>query len=164
MEAGLGPIRQSTLSVSPLLGSPGLRRFFVRSIAMDETESCVTSERPSRHGGSARAKKALVTRNQAEPDPSPAPIEVERSGGWMPPEDLRKAALAALAASGDVALNLHGIDHLDASALQILIALDAEQKRRQRNLQLTNASPRLRLWFEFAGVADLFSHNRAEQQ
>ena len=75
----------------------------------------------------------------------------------MPGEDLQKAALDALLAGVDVALNLDGIDHLDASALQILLALDAEQKKRERNLQLTNASPRLRQWFEFAGVVDRFS-------
>jgi anti-anti-sigma regulatory factor len=41
--------------------------------------------------------------------------------------------------------------------LQILLALDAEQKKRGRNLRLAKASPHLRQWFEFAGVADHFS-------
>jgi len=82
----------------------------------------------------------------------------------MPPEELREAALAALSANVDVALNLHGIDHLDASALQIFLALDVEQKKRNRNLQLINASPRLRQWFEFAGVVDLFFDDGAENQ
>ncbi len=75
----------------------------------------------------------------------------------MPPEDLRAAALAALSASGDVALNLQGIDHLDASALQILLALDTEQKKRGQNLHLASVSLHLRQWFDFAGVADHFS-------
>lgn len=75
----------------------------------------------------------------------------------MPPEDLRAAALAALSASGDVALNLQGIDHLDASALQILLALDTEQKKRGQNLHLASVSLQLRQWFDFAGVADHFS-------
>jgi anti-anti-sigma regulatory factor len=124
----------------------------------------MTTEHPSRRGGSAKAEKTRVTRNQKESDRSPAPIDVERSGGWMPPEELREAALAALSANVDVALNLHGIDHLDASALQIFLALDVEQKKRNRNLQLINASPRLRQWFEFAGVVDLFFDDGAENQ
>ena len=75
----------------------------------------------------------------------------------MPAEDLRKAALCALGAVGDLTLNLERINHLDASALQILLALDAEQKKRGQNLHLANASVHLRQWFDFAGAADHFS-------
>ena len=75
----------------------------------------------------------------------------------MPAEDLRQAALAALVAGGDVALNLDGIDRVDASALQILLALDAQQRKREQIIQLTNTSPHLRQWFELAGVVDRFS-------
>jgi anti-anti-sigma factor len=84
-------------------------------------------------------------------------IDVERSGDWMPVEDLRTAAQEAVTEGANVALNLDKVDHLDASALQILLALDIAQKKQGRNLQLTNASPQLRQWFEFAGVADHFS-------
>ncbi|MFY9853395.1 MAG: STAS domain-containing protein [Terracidiphilus sp.] len=124
----------------------------------------MTSERPNRQASSARPKKARVTKSQAEPELSPGAIDVERSGGWMSPEDLRESALTALSASSDVALNLQGIDYLDASALQILLALDVETKAREHNLQLTNASPLLRQWFEFAGVVDLHFRDLAEQQ
>lgn len=75
----------------------------------------------------------------------------------MPAEDLRVAAQAALARGADVTVNLYKVDHLDASALQILLALETEQKRRGQNLQLANASEHLRQWFGFAGVADRFS-------
>jgi len=122
----------------------------------------MTSERPNRHGEGSKAKKARVARTQAELEPSPAPIGVGRSGGWMASEDLREAALAALETGGDMALNLQGIDYLDASALQILLAFEAEQKKRGRNLQLSDASPQLRQWFEFAGVVDRFSMNERE--
>jgi anti-anti-sigma regulatory factor len=74
----------------------------------------------------------------------------------MPAEDLRVAALAAIEAGSDVAVNLAGVNHLDGSALQILLALDAEQKRRGQSLQLTNVSPHLRNWFELGGAADRF--------
>lgn len=124
----------------------------------------MTTEHPNRHVGNVRAKKTRVTRTPTESAPSPAAIDVVRSGDWMPSEDLRETALAALAANGDVSLNLHGLDHLDASALQILLALNAEQRKRNQNLQLINASPRLRQWFEFAGVVDLLFREGAEQQ
>ena len=74
----------------------------------------------------------------------------------MPVEDLREAALSAVNAGSDVTLNLDRVNHLDASALQILLALDAEQKKRGRNLQLTNASSHLQQWFEYAGAAHFF--------
>ena len=86
----------------------------------------------------------------------PIYIEVARSGDWMPAEELRKAALAASGESKDVTVNLGKVDHLDASALQILLALDAKQKRQGHHLQLANASAHLRQWFEYAGVAECF--------
>jgi hypothetical protein len=52
---------------------------------------------------------------------------------------------------------------LDAGALQVLLALDAEQRKRQRNLQLTNASSHLRQWFQFAGAVDLILVDRSER-
>ena len=55
-------------------------------------------------------------------------IYVDRSGDWMPAEELRAAALDALSQEKDVVLNLGNVDHLDASALQILLALEREQK------------------------------------
>jgi len=75
----------------------------------------------------------------------------------MSREDLRDAVLAALTASGDVALNLQGIGHLDASALQILLALDIEQKKQGRQLHLTNVSAHLRQWFDYSGAIDQFT-------
>lgn len=76
----------------------------------------------------------------------------------MPAEELREAALAALSRGKDVILNLDRVDHLDASALQILLALHAALKMRGQNLLLLKASPRLRKWFEFAGVDGRFFH------
>lgn len=82
----------------------------------------------------------------------------------MPVEELRESSLAALKEGGDVAINLAGVDHLDASALQILLALDSEQKRRGQKLELTNASPNLRQWFDYAGAAEQLFHSGADQQ
>jgi len=83
-------------------------------------------------------------------------MEVERSGTWMPADELRQAALVALANGNDIDLNLDKIEDLDASALQVLLSLDREQKRRGQRLRLINASARLLQWFEYAGVADCF--------
>jgi anti-anti-sigma regulatory factor len=62
-----------------------------------------------------------------------------------------------LQADSDVTVNLNNLDHLDASALQVLLALAAEQAKRGRILELANASAHLRQWFEFAGAAERFS-------
>jgi len=75
----------------------------------------------------------------------------------MPAEELWEAAQAAVSQGKDVTLNLDKIDHLDASALQILLALDEEQKKHGRHLQLANASSNLRYWFEYSGAAGYLS-------
>jgi len=74
----------------------------------------------------------------------------------MPAEELWEAAQAAVSQGKDVTLNLDKIDHLDASALQILLALDAEQKKKGLHLQLAKASSNLRDWFDYSGAAALF--------
>jgi anti-anti-sigma regulatory factor len=112
----------------------------------------------------AKVKKRDVSRLHARKEPVQTFIEVERSGDWMPVEDLREASLAASGAGNDVTVNLDRIDHLDASSLQILLALDVEQKKRGATLQLANLSPHLRQWFEFAGAAEHFFPHGAEQK
>jgi anti-anti-sigma regulatory factor len=84
-------------------------------------------------------------------------IRVERSGDWMPADELKAMALDALEAGKDVTISLDHIDHLNASALQILLALDAEEKNRRRCLELAHVSPHLRQWFDYAGASDQFS-------
>lgn len=74
----------------------------------------------------------------------------------MPAEELWKAAKAALNEGKDMTFNLDKIDHLDASALQILLALDAEQKKIGRHLQFERVSLNLRHWFEYSGAAAYF--------
>ena len=97
-------------------------------------------------------------KSTAEPQPGQnAVLVAQNSGQWLPAEDLKEMALKALAESRDISLDLSQIDHLDASALQILLALDLECKRAERVLHIENASPVLRQWFEYSGaVAALF--------
>jgi anti-anti-sigma regulatory factor len=119
-------------------------------------------DRSKQDARSTKARRARPGGLQAVQSLEPIYIEVERSGDWMPAEELRKAALAASGESKDVTVNLGKVDHLDASALQILLALDAEQKRQGRHLHLANASAHLRQWFEYAGVAECFLMNGPE--
>ena len=99
-----------------------------------------------------------------EPGPEQAVIDAERAGRWMPAEELREAALAATKQGQDLTLNLNGIDHLEASALQVLLAADAEQRQQGRHLVLSNASPGLRQWLEYSGAAERFFGDGAERQ
>jgi anti-anti-sigma factor len=79
-------------------------------------------------------------------------VEAVRDGDWLPAGDLRAAALEAAAADTDLALNLEGVDYLDGSCLQTLLALGRDQLKRERKLVLVHASPALRQWFDFAGA------------
>ena len=116
----------------------------------------MTIDRSNQDNRSTKARRARPAGLQTEQILEPIYIEAERSGDWMPAEELRTAALAASGESKDVIVNLGKVDHLDASALQILLALDAKQKRQGHHLQLANASAHLRQWFEYAGVAECF--------
>ena len=78
-------------------------------------------------------------------------IIVTREGEWLPPEELRAIALSAVDTDGNLTVNLEGVEHLDASALQMLLALAAERKKRGKGLRLANVSLALSRWFEYAG-------------
>jgi hypothetical protein len=99
-------------------------------------------------------------------------IHVAQGGEWIEAEDLRRQAMEQLgddAASGaesakpvagrrgDLVLNLGGVDHLDASALQILLAIQAEELLRGRRMQAINPSAQLKQWFEYAGAGGLLN-------
>lgn len=116
------------------------------------------------HEKSAKTSPVRLPEPQAEPNLEQQLIEVERSGDWMPAEELHASAVAAASSGKNVTLNLDRINHLDASALQILLALDADLKQRGRNLKLAKASPQLLKWFEFAGADNHFFHDGAQEQ
>jgi anti-anti-sigma regulatory factor len=114
------------------------------------------SDRSNPQSSRGKVKRTRATVSHQTPNLKGTSIDVERSGDWMPAGELREAALNALASGGDMILNLEGIGHLDASALQILLAIDVEQKKCGRSLQLANTSDPLQKWFEYAGVGDSF--------
>jgi len=116
----------------------------------------MTIKNSHRRDRNAKAPQSPSADLQLASKPERIIIDVDCSGEWMPPEDLRDASLSALAARSEVTVNLNGIDHLDASSLQILLALAAAQEGQGRPLQLENSSPQLRQWFAYAGAADKF--------
>ena len=91
-------------------------------------------------------------------------IDVERTGDWMPAEELNAAVLAATEGNSDLTLKIDPIDHLDESAMQILLPLRVEQMRRGQQLHLVNASPQLLRWFQLSGAADHLSLNQQDSQ
>lgn len=87
-------------------------------------------------------------------------INVTRDGDWLPPQEFRAIALSAAATEGNLTVSLRAVDHLDASALQILLALAAERKKRGKGLRLTDTSMALSRWFEYAGKRENISPER----
>lgn len=58
-----------------------------------------------------------------------------------------------------VVADLAGADHLDTSALQVLLALRSELNRHGGVLQLENASEAMARWFQYAGAGELLTDN-----
>jgi anti-anti-sigma regulatory factor len=98
--------------------------------------------------------------SEKKPTVTEAVIHVTREGDWLPPAELRTIALKAVDAEGDLTVDLQGVDHLDASALQILLALARERKLQGRTVILADASSSLAHWFEYAGGRENISHER----
>jgi anti-anti-sigma factor len=107
-----------------------------------------------------RLKRKQTGTREAKPTATETVINVTRDGDWLPPEEFHAVALSAAQADGNLTVNLQGVDHLDASALQILLALAAERKKRGRGLRLANASTPLSRWFEYAGGRENISAER----
>ena len=76
----------------------------------------------------------------------------ESSGDWIPPDLLQEAAIAAWRKGTDVKVSLESVEHLDASALQILIALAASLQRDSHKLELIDPPAALERWFRLTGA------------
>jgi anti-anti-sigma factor len=107
-----------------------------------------------------RLKRKPTGAGDTTPTATETVINVTRDGDWLPLEEFRAVALSAAQAEGDLTVNLEGVDHLDASALQILLALAAVRKKRGAGLYLANASTSLSHWFEYAGGHENISAER----
>lgn len=124
----------------------------------------MTTDRSSGNERRGKSRHTRAGKPQAEQAAGSTVIKVERSGDWLPVEEFRSAVLAAVESGSDVIIDLDKINHLDASALQVLLALVAEQKKRGRSLVMENSSSSLRHWFEYAGAAQHFFADGAKQQ
>jgi anti-anti-sigma factor len=113
---------------------------------------------------SIKTKRTKGAGSSLREDAEVAEVALGRSGESMSAEELKKVVLEALAEGKDILLDLDQVNHLDASLLQILLALNVEQTKRGRDLQLANASQLLRQWFEFAGATSDFFPAPTEQQ
>ncbi len=107
-----------------------------------------------------RLKRKHTDKRGQKPTVTETVINVTRDGDWLPPDEFRAVALSAAQADGNLTVNLQGVDHLDAGALQILLALAAERKKRGGGLCLANASTSLSHWFEYAGGRENISAER----
>jgi anti-anti-sigma regulatory factor len=87
-------------------------------------------------------------------------IHVTRDGDWLPPQEFLDIALSAAGTEGNLTVSLQAVDHLDASALQILLALAVERKKRGKGLRLADTSLALSRWFEYAGGRENISPER----
>ncbi|MFP5227346.1 MAG: STAS domain-containing protein [Acidobacteriota bacterium] len=107
------------------------------------------------------AKRARIRRSRTrQPEETGAArLHASRAGEWMEASAIRAWALEQFQSSGErtraLVLDLEGIDHLDASALQVLLAIGVEQRRRGGHLHLEQVSAGLRSWFGFAGATEL---------
>ncbi len=90
-------------------------------------------------------------------------IDVARSADWMPADELRGRVLRILDEGKHLTFNLDALSHLDASALQILLAAQLESRRLGRDLHLQNVSSDLRQWFELAAAEQLFPESAENQ-
>ena len=72
----------------------------------------MANHRSKSHERNAKVPGAPSAAPQEEQERARTVIEVERSGDWMPVEDLRNAAMAALEAGNDVTFNLDKVKRM----------------------------------------------------
>lgn len=84
-------------------------------------------------------------------------LDATSSGEWLEAQELSGMAAQAVTEGADVRVSVRGVDHLEAGAFQVLLALASAQTKRGRSLRLADASPALREWFEYAGADRHFS-------
>jgi anti-anti-sigma factor len=71
-------------------------------------------------------------------------------------EDLKQQLLPLLEAEGKAALDVTLVEHLDASALQVLVALQQDLAKKNRGIELAGASEKLRNWMRIGGAEHMF--------
>lgn len=131
---------------------------------------------------SAESSSPTPAKNRQQAEAAGAVLHLARSGQWMDPREMVDQAMERMNSASDanpdaksgahsgahagakveLIFDVGGLEHLDASALQVLLAIRAEQRQRGGCLRLVNASGHLKQWFEYAGAAELLSADSAE--
>jgi hypothetical protein len=117
--------------------------------------------------GQRRARRSRAGQAEKTPATPVVRLRPERSGQWMEASALRQWAMEQLNGSEpprELVIDLEGLEHLDASALQVLMALRAEQTRRDGILRFEHASASLQPWFAWAGAAEWAGFARPGKQ
>lgn len=87
----------------------------------------------------------------------PVSIQPVRDGGWLPVEEFYAQIIELSTKNVDIVVDLGGVEYLDASSLQMLLALNVAQKAGSCGLAIQHASPGLLCWFEYAGAVQEFT-------
>ncbi len=103
-----------------------------------------------------KVKKATAIKRRKPASSLPVSIHPVRDGEWLPRDEFFAELLECSTRSVDVVVDLFGIEYLDASSLQMLLALKVSLKSRSHALSITHASPGLMCWFEYAGAVKEF--------
>lgn len=84
-----------------------------------------------------------------------APIRVKAAdaGEWLPAETLKAEFVRAVVDGKSITVDLDSLTHLDAGALQVLLAAELELKRSSKSLTLENVSDDLKAWLGYAGAS-----------
>lgn len=90
-------------------------------------------------------------------------LQAGQSGEWTEAEALKQNALRSLETGKSLTLDLSDLSHLDASALQILLAIQREQKTAGRQFNIANSSPELTAWFDLAGATDFSRPSQGQE-
>ena len=100
----------------------------------------------------------------------PTPIVLSGSLDQYTAEELKEQLLRWLASSANeqpsLLLDMTAVEHIDASALQVLLACRADLARRgtapsEQLILIKGAEPPIRQWIRIAGASDLFAFQDA---
>ncbi len=69
--------------------------------------------------------------------------------------ELHQTALALLARGEDAVVDCHGLEHVDGSTLQVLLALRTGMRTKGKKLRMEGVSARIEKIVQIAGLSDL---------
>ena len=135
---------------------------------METSTSDELTQMPDVGSGADGFARKSIGRDGGVHDDSSVMIRVGQSGNWMDAQELRAQFLGYMehnavltaeqcALSGDagIVVDMRDLNHLDGSALQVLIAADRALRNRGEQLRLQNCSESLQRWFAYAGAPEL---------